>query len=61
MAKCPNCKKKIDKPRKAWKYGPFRVNAYQCTCGVTVNEYVKNGEKAFTLIQVKGKKGCQRV
>jgi len=30
MAKCPNCKKDQNKPKKTWKYGQFFVQAYAC-------------------------------
>ncbi|MEM2738935.1 MAG: hypothetical protein QXK93_08125 [Candidatus Bathyarchaeia archaeon] len=57
MAKCPNCKKEVDKPNKTWKYGIFTVKAYTCpNCQTQFREYLdKNGKHRFTLKLQKGK------
>ena len=52
MVKCPNCKKEM-KPKKSWSYWVFNVNAYSCDCGTKLREYMKNGQRAFTLIRAK--------
>lgn len=55
MAKCPNCKKQNDKPRKKWKYGQFTVQAYSCDCGTEFRDYIQEGKHSFTLKLKKGK------
>ena len=55
MARCPNCKKEIKKPTKTWKYGIFKVEAYECNCGTKFREYKKDGKHSFTLKLEKGK------
>lgn len=55
MAKCPNCKKEIAKPKKTWTYGQFEVQSYSCNCGTRFREYTKAGKHSFTLKVQKGK------
>jgi hypothetical protein len=55
MAKCPNCKKELAKPKKTWTYGIFKVQAYSCDCGTDFREYTKAGKHSFTLKLKKGK------
>jgi hypothetical protein len=55
MAKCPNCKKEITKPKKSWTYGIFKVQFYSCDCGTDFREYTKAGKHSFTLQLKKGK------
>jgi len=55
MAKCPNCKKELTKPKKTWTYGIFKVQAYKCDCGTDFREYTKAGKHSFTLKLKKGK------
>jgi hypothetical protein len=55
MAKCPNCKTELNKPKKKWTYGRFEVQAYSCDCGTDFREYTKAGKHAFTLKLNKGK------
>jgi hypothetical protein len=55
MAKCPNCKKEISKPKKSWTYGIFKVDAYSCECGTVFREYNKAGKHSFTLELQKGR------
>jgi len=55
MAKCPNCEKEIKTPKKTWKYGKFRVQAYSCGCGTRFREYTTDGKHSFTLKLQKGK------
>jgi hypothetical protein len=55
MAKCPNCKKELTKPKKSWTYGIFKVQAYLCDCGTDFREYSKAGKHSFTLKLKKGK------
>jgi hypothetical protein len=55
MTKCPSCKKEIKKPKKAWNYGQFEVQAYSCECGTDFRDYCAKGKPAFTLKLKKGK------
>ena len=55
MAKCPNCKKEISKPKKSWTDGIFKVDAYSCECGTGFREYSKAGKHSFTLELQKGR------
>jgi hypothetical protein len=55
MAKCPDCKKDIHKPKKSWNYGQFKVQAYSCECGTDFRDYSKDGKHSFTLKHKKGK------
>ncbi len=56
MAKCPNCKKELAKPKKKWKYGIFEVRAYTCDkCGTAFRDYTLDGLPKFTLKLKKGK------
>jgi hypothetical protein len=57
MAKCPNCKKELTKPKKSWTYGIFKVQAYSCYCGTDFREYSKNGKHSFTLKKLQKEKG----
>jgi transposase-like protein len=54
MAKCPNCNRELAKPKKAWKYGQFTVQAYLCgNCGTDFREYFNAGKHSFTLKRAK--------
>jgi transposase-like protein len=56
MAKCPYCKKEMQKPKKSWKYGIFQVKAYTCSnCGTEFRDYELDGMPKFTLRLKKGK------
>jgi hypothetical protein len=56
MAKCPYCKKEVQKPNKSWKYGIFQVKAYTCgNCGTQFRDYELDGMPKFTLRLKKGK------
>jgi len=56
MAKCPNCRKEVKKPKKTWTYGLFEVQAYSCdNCNTDFREYQKDGKHSFTLKLKKGK------
>jgi len=55
MTQCPNCKKEIGRPTKAWKYGKFRVQVYLCNCGTRFREYTRDGKHSFMLKFEKGR------
>jgi len=56
MAKCPNCKREAEKPKKTWKYGVFTVQAYTCSnCGTEFRDYEIDGIPKFTLRLKKGR------
>jgi hypothetical protein len=55
MAKCPNCKKDVPKAKKTWNYGPFKVQAFSCQCGMDFRDYSKKGKHSFSLKLKKGK------
>lgn len=55
MAKCPACKKELEKPKKAWKFSHYDVKAYTCGCGTDFREYTMKGKRSFMLKKKKGK------
>jgi len=56
MAKCPICKRDVDKPEKTWKYGVFDVKAYMCpNCQTRFREYFARDKLSFMLKLEKGK------
>jgi transposase-like protein len=54
MAKCPNCNRELNKPKKTWKFGQFTIQSYLCgNCGTDFREYFKAGKLSFTLKRAK--------
>jgi len=55
MVRCPACKKEFEKYKKAWTYGPFKVQAYACECGTDFREYTLRGKHGFFLVKKRDK------